>query len=79
MTHSVLSTEALQSYIEDLRKAKAEGRNLLTEKYACIDNLVPPLKTNVIIDGVPAKTLFTQALLQLTFGPDPFQPIDRPI
>ena len=31
MTHSVLSTETLESYLGDLYKAKAEGRNLLTE------------------------------------------------
>jgi hypothetical protein len=52
MTHSVLSTATLQSYLEDLQKAKAEGRNLLTEKYARMDNRVPPLKTNRLIDNI---------------------------
>jgi len=52
MTHSVLSTNTLQSYLGDLQKAKAEGRNLLTEKYARMDNRIPPLKTNRFIDGI---------------------------
>lgn len=54
MTHSSLSTETLESYLEDLRKAKTEGRNLLTEKYARMDNRIPPLKTNHIIDDIVA-------------------------
>ena len=52
MTCSVLSTETLESYLEDLQKAKAEGGNLLTEKYARMDNLIPPLKTTPIIDDI---------------------------
>ena len=52
MTHSVLSTKTLESYLEDLHKAKAEGRNLLTEKYARMDNRIPPLKTNRFLDDI---------------------------
>ncbi|MFH1625020.1 MAG: DUF4125 family protein [Pseudomonadota bacterium] len=50
MTYSVLSVDTLESYHEDLREAETGGRNLLTEKYARIDNLIPPLKTNALID-----------------------------
>ena len=52
MTHSVLSTETLSSYLEDLQKARADGKNLLTEKYARIDNQIPPLKANPVIDDI---------------------------
>jgi len=52
MAHSGLSTETLGSYLEDLIKAKAEGRNLLTEKYARMDDLIPPLKTSPVIDDI---------------------------
>jgi len=52
MTHSVLSTEILESYLEDLHEAKANGRNLLAEKYARMDNSIPPLKTNPVINDI---------------------------
>jgi len=52
MTHSVLSRETLASYLEDLRRAGAEGRNLLSEKYARIDNIIPPLKDSPLIAGI---------------------------
>ena len=52
MTHSVLSIDTLKSYLADLKKAIKEGRNLCTEKYARMDNLIPPLKHNPIIDRI---------------------------
>ncbi len=52
MTHSVLSIKTLKSYLEDLLEAEAGGRNLVTEKYARMDNRIPPLKDNPIIDEI---------------------------
>jgi hypothetical protein len=52
MTHSVLPTPVLQSYLGDLQKAEAECRNLLAEKYARMDNRIPPLKTSPLVDAI---------------------------
>jgi hypothetical protein len=42
-------TEMLESYLDDLVTAQKNGRNLVTEKYARMDNLIPPLNTNPLI------------------------------
>ncbi|MFA4916392.1 MAG: DUF4125 family protein [Syntrophales bacterium] len=52
MTFSVFSMETLKSYLGDLQKAKADDRNLLTEKYARMQNLIPPIKTNPAIKDI---------------------------
>lgn len=49
---SVWSEEALQSYLDDLLKAQQKGQNLMTLKYARMENLIPPLSINPLIDKI---------------------------
>ncbi len=44
--------EILAAYNRELETAKQEGRNLLTEKYARMDNLIPPVNTNPVISKI---------------------------
>lgn len=48
----VLSPETLESYLNDLQEAMEENRNLIELKYARIDNLIPPLSNNPLIDKI---------------------------
>lgn len=52
MSHSVLSENTIKSYLEDLISAKVDDRNLMTEKYALMDNLIPPINNNPIIEKI---------------------------
>jgi hypothetical protein len=52
MNHSALSYETLKSYLNDLKDAKSKERNLMTEKYARMGNLIPPLKDNHLIQEI---------------------------
>ncbi len=49
---SAWSEETLKSYLNDLMAAKKNGRNLMTLKYARMDNLVPPLNKDPLIDKI---------------------------
>ena len=49
MHHSVLSEATLAAYLEDLEAAVALERNLVTEKYARMENQIPALKDNPLI------------------------------
>jgi hypothetical protein len=57
---SVWSDETLQSYLKDLRKAKQQGHNLMTFKYARMENLISPLNLNPIIDEIVQMELEAQ-------------------
>ena len=43
------SAGTCRSYLEDLRRARTSGRNLMTLKYARMDNLIQPLSNNPLI------------------------------
>jgi len=50
--YEMWTKEMLESYLNDLKVAQKKGRNLVTEKYARMDNLIPPLNTNPLIDKI---------------------------
>lgn len=41
MTHAVMPIEYLDSYLADLKQAVADKRNLMTEKYALMEGIIP--------------------------------------
>ena len=45
------------SYLEDLKRAKAAGKNLMTLKYARMDELIPPLSENPRIHRIRERFL----------------------
>ena len=51
-SHWVLSDETLQSYLHDIQEAIEEDRNLMTLKYARMDNLIPVLNNSPLIDKI---------------------------
>jgi hypothetical protein len=49
---SMWSEDTLQSYLEDLCRAKEDGTNLMTIKYARMEDLIPPENRNSRIDEI---------------------------
>ena len=51
---SIWAEDTLQSYQDDLRRAKQEGSNLMTIKYARMENLIPQKNFNPLIEEIVA-------------------------
>ena len=58
------SEETLQSYLSDLKNAVHDGRNLMTLKYARMENLIPPLHENPQIDNMLNEIVMVQMAWQ---------------
>src|SRR6266568_3937740 len=52
MTYSVLSDETLSSWMRDLCAAKSSGRNVLTEKYALMDETIEHFHLSPLIPKI---------------------------
>lgn len=52
MAHSAHEDAVLASYLADLQQAEAHRRNFMVEKYARMDNLLPPLSTSPLLDEI---------------------------
>ncbi len=61
------SKEMLACYLIQLSAAQAEGRNLLAEKYARMDNLIPPLTDSPYLDGIVEISEIWQRELEAKF------------
>ncbi|MCJ2163430.1 MULTISPECIES: DUF4125 family protein [unclassified Pseudodesulfovibrio] len=65
MHHSVLPMPVLESYLSDLTNAQKSGRNLMTEKYARMENRIPPInESRHIGDIVDIETNWMVELLE---------------
>ena len=52
MAHSAHDDALLASYLDDLRQAEIQGRNVMVEKYARMDDRLPPLSTSPLLDQI---------------------------
>ena len=52
MAHSAHDDALLASYLDDLRQAETLGRNFMVEKYARMDDRLPPLSTSPLLDQI---------------------------
>ena len=61
MAHAAHDDALLASYLDDLRQAEAAGRNFMIEKYARMDDRLPPLSTSPLLDQIAdAEQAFLQ-------------------
>lgn len=52
MAHVTHADDTLRSYLEDLRAAESSGRNFMLEKYARMDDRLPPLSESPLLDEI---------------------------
>lgn len=52
MAHSAHEDVVLASYLTDLRQAEVDNRNFMVEKYARMDDRLPPLSTSPLLDEI---------------------------
>lgn len=52
VSHIVQDSKFLVSYLEDLKKAVLDNRNLMTEKYACMAFACKPLQQGCLLDKI---------------------------
>lgn len=61
---SVWSERTLASYLDDLDKAAAAGRNLMTLKYARMENLIPKLHDDDLVNNLIERIVAVQLTWQ---------------
>lgn len=52
MNHCTHDKATLESYLQDLRDAEEAGRNVMIEKYARMDDRIPPLSESPLLDAI---------------------------
>ena len=52
MNHCTHDVATLESYLNDLEEAVISGRNFMIEKYARMDDRIPPLSHNPLLDVI---------------------------
>ena len=55
MSLSVHDDSTLTSYLNDLKQAGMQGRNLMVEKYARMEDSLPPLTDNPLVDVITGE------------------------
>ncbi|MDT8273345.1 MAG: DUF4125 family protein [Desulfomonilia bacterium] len=61
---SAWNEDVLTSYLEDLNDAVKSGENLMTRKYARMDNLIPPREHHLIDELVVIKYAWQKAMFE---------------
>lgn len=64
---SIFSTLTLQSYLEDLKRARKHNQNLMTYKYARMDNLIPRANDSRLVAKVAGIMIAWQLQLEAKY------------